>query len=88
MAEPIFVSQLHIEVKDEDTVTDETLGSIRFSIAKIKQGKYKRAFWAHIYGAPIKSGNATGRGTKSEAQKQMDSNPKIGRIGDNASIDL
>ena len=79
LADPIFVSQLHIEVKDEDVTFDDTLGSIRFSVQKIRDGKYRKPFWAHIYGAPIKSGNTLGRGTKSEAQKQMDSNPKIGR---------
>ena len=76
IAEPVFVSQLTIEVKDKDITFDESLGSIRLRISEIKASKFSKLFWAHIYGAPIDGGNLLGLGRKTEVMKHMNSYPQ------------
>ena len=54
---PIINNQITMKLMDEDTVTDETVGSIIFDLKDIiaNSGKSKKQpfIWKNVYGSPV-----------------------------------
>jgi len=53
LAEPVFVTQVEMQVKDQDLLSDDAIGSIRLKISDIRAGVYSKPSWINIYGAPL-----------------------------------
>lgn len=68
---PTFLNKLVLSFKDQDTgKKDDHIGSSSYKISEILEGKYRRPFWAHFYGA-------YGKVEFENIQKQMNKVPEL-----------
>ncbi len=67
---PIMNPKITMSVYDEDKVSDEIVGSLKFNLKTLIDKKNGKYFWKNVYGAP--------QGVSGKTTKLMNGNPDLG----------